>query len=316
MNRIDYQWPSSLIDNTKNNTDFVENKSVEDLIKKIESFFNQFYDCHVCLMPSGRSSISLLLRYLNFDRSKTVYIPKWASNCLYSCIGNYSNISTDFLNPDLILAVNKWGYRYYLHKDYPSKIIIDDSVDTIHLNGSNIFQNNCIASIISLPKIIGSYSGGLILTKDKSLSDYIRRLQFSNIELGLVQSKRKRQVAQSSWEYYEHKNTSLDLNALCNITNNLSNLQLNINLISHRREVILKKFREISIDSKRLGPILAFPKSKYKIIRNKDSFMSRQFNYELEIDRLSCFESSYLLPVHFKISDEFFQLLFEAIVER
>ena len=158
----DYQWPSSSLNYFKNNNDF-SSESVEKLINKIEDFFSQQYDCYVCLMPSGRSSISIILRYLNFTRSKTVFIPKWSSNCLYSSIGPYSNVSTDLIDPDLILVNHKWGYGYQLHQDYSKKIIIEDSVDTIHLDNSSLFQNNGIAEIISLPKIIGSFSGGLIL---------------------------------------------------------------------------------------------------------------------------------------------------------
>ena len=126
-----------------------------------------------------------------FDRSKTVFIPKWSSNCLYSCISPYSNISTDFINPDLILAVHKWGYKSYLHDDYSTKIIIEDSVDTIHLDDSSLFQNKGKAEIISLPKIVGSSSGGLILTRDNNLLEYIRMAQKSNLEFGSIQSTPK-----------------------------------------------------------------------------------------------------------------------------
>ena len=72
MTQLDYQWPSSLLNYSKHDNDF-SSKSVGDSISRIEDFFTQYYGCHACLMPSGRSSISILLRYLNFDRSKTVF---------------------------------------------------------------------------------------------------------------------------------------------------------------------------------------------------------------------------------------------------
>lgn len=317
MKEQDYQWPSSLLNYSKNDNDF-SGQSAEQLITKIEDFFSQQYGCYVCLMPSGRSSISILLRYLNFNRSKTVFIPKWSSYCLYSCIGPYSNISTDFLDPDLILINHKWGYGYKLNQDN-AKIIIEDSVDTIHIDGSSLFQNNGIAEIISLPKIIGSFSGGLIVTRDKKLSDYIHSTQQNNLELGFAQSKKKREPdseIKNDWGYHEHMNTSLDITALANIINNMQNLFKNINTITYRRRVILEKFIDVLIDSKRLGPVVVFPKSKYKILGNKKGFMLRQFNYSLQIEDAFSYESSYLLPVHFGILDKHFELLLDAIVER
>jgi putative PLP-dependent aminotransferase (TIGR04422 family) len=315
MTQIDYQWPSSLLNYPKYDNDS-SSKSAGDTIKRIEDFFTQHYGCYACLMPSGRASISLLLRYLNFDRSKTVFIPKWSSNCLYSCISPYSNISTDFINPDLILAVHKWGYKSYLHDDYSTKIIIEDSVDTIHLDDSSLFQNKGKAEIISLPKIVGSLSGGLILTRDNNLLEYIRMAQKSNLEFGSIQSKKKQNSAGNDWEYYEHINTSLDKAALQNIENNMHNLYKNINFISRRREIISKKFSDISFDFSRLGPLIVFPKSKYNIRTNKVSFMERQFNFSMKIDENSCYKSAYLLPVHFRILDSHFQSLYDSLEER
>jgi hypothetical protein len=205
-----------------------------------------------------------------------------------------------------------------LHQDYSKKIIIEDSVDTIHLDTSSLFQNNGIAEIISLPKIIGSFSGGLILTRDKKLSDYIHSVQQSNLELGISQSKKKQLDGKSKndWGYHEHLNTSLDINGLVNIVNNMQNLFKNINIISQRRKIIFERFRDISIDLKCLGPVVVFPKSKYKISGSKESFMLRQFNYSLRIEDTWEYESSYLLPVHFEIVDELFETLLNAINER
>ena len=319
MKTLDYQWPSSFVKNTMHDNNF-SNESIGDVIGRIEDFFSHYYDCHACLMPSGRSSISILLRYLNFDRSKTIFISKWSSHCLYSCIGPYSNISTDFVDPDLILVNHKWGYKSYLHQNFTEKVIIEDSVDTIHLDRSSLLQNNGIAEIISLPKIIGSFSGGLVLTRDENVSNYIRNAQQENVELGRTQSKKKYNSVfniknEYGWEYCEHMNTSLDIIALKDIENSMKNLYKNINIISHRREIVLKKFKNIVIDSKRLGPVIVFPMSSYKILSKESSFMVRKFNYSVKTNS-DYYESSYLLPVHFAISNEYFQSLLDAIVKR
>jgi len=321
MIQLDYQWPSSfptIFSYDKNLT----NKSADIIIDRIEEFFSEYYGCGAYLMPSGRSSISLLMRYLEFDRNKTVFITKWSSNCLYSCIGPYSNISTDLVDPDLILANHKWGYKVNLPEEYSSKIIIEDSVDTIHSEVSSLFHNNGLAEIISLPKIIGSYSGGLILTKDKNLASYIKSQQQNNIKLGCIQSERRSKSFEKidykleAWHCFEHINTSLDINALKDIENNLNNFFKNMLLISNRREIVLEKFRNLSLDKARLGPVVVLPLSQFSLIdKNKNkNIMVRRFNYSSLLNK-DLYEKSYILPTHFMISDEYFKSLLDLVIE-
>ena len=67
-------------------------------------------------------------------------------------------------------------------------IIIEDSTDSIHLNKKSLFLNtNSKFEVVSLPKIISSYSGGLIYTKDKLFYNFaknfkkIKCLEFYNL---------------------------------------------------------------------------------------------------------------------------------------
>jgi len=316
---LDNQWPSSFPTTffyDKN----LSNQSTSEIISRIEFFFTEYYGCRAYLMPSGRASISLLMRHLSFDRSKTVFITKWSSNCLYSCIGPYSNISTDLIDPDLILINHKWGYKVDVPEECLSKIVIEDSVDTIHLNTSALFQNNGIAEIISLPKIIGSFSGGLILTKNARLASLIKIQQQDNIELGRIQSERKYKDSKglnnnaSIWNSLEHGNTSLDANALLDIEKNLCNLSRNAATILNRRQMVSDRFVDFSFDSNRLGPVIVFPLSKFLFIGDMD-IMVRKFNSPL-LEYNSHYEDVYIVPVHFMITDEYFKSLLESLIER
>jgi len=316
---LDNQWPSSFPTTffyDKN----LSNQSTSEIISRIEFFFTEYYGCRAYLMPSGRASISLLMRHLSFDRSKTVFITKWSSNCLYSCIGPYSNISTDLIDPDLILINHKWGYKVDVPEECLSKIVIEDSVDTIHLNTSALFQNNGIAEIISLPKIIGSFSGGLILTKNARLASLIKIQQQDNIELGRIQSERKYKDSKglnnnaSIWNSLEHGNTSLDANALLDIEKNLCNLSRNAATILNRRQMVSDRFVDFSFDSNRLGPVIVFPLSKFLFIGDMD-IMVRKFNSPL-LEYNSHYEDVYIVPVHFMITDEYFKSLLDSLIER
>lgn len=312
----DYQWPSMFTRFTA-----VNNRPNQSLVKiknKIESYFSEYYGCYVCLVPSARSAISILIKYKGLTRKDTVYINKWSSMCLYSVIGPYCNISTDFINPDLILANHKWGYKSASYKNFNNKLIIEDSVDTIHLSQKSTFPNGGFAEIVSLPKVIGSFSGGLILTKDHELVDYINSKQFNNMDLATIQTNAKinqlssKNLAGYDWSCYEYKNTSLDLKMLVNINAELNNFTLNSNIITSRREVVHKKFPELRIDTDRVGPVVVFPKSHYMLTKNCAHFMVRQFNSSSDVNK-DMYLPSYLLPIHFRIENDIFYGLLNSI---
>ena len=78
-----------------------------------------------------------------------------------------------------------------LNKSFPRKNIkiIEDSVDSIILHKNDLFTNK--GDLDSLPKIIGSISGGIIITKNKSFYEFAKKEQDQNRKLGQYQSRRK-----------------------------------------------------------------------------------------------------------------------------
>ena len=56
---------------------------------------------------------------------------------------------------------------------------------------NDLFENKGDFEIISLPKIIGSVSGGIVITKDKNFYEYAKKEQIKNKELGQYQSRCK-----------------------------------------------------------------------------------------------------------------------------
>ena len=185
---IDNQWPQKKENNLKKKT---INKNQ---IYKIEKFFKVKYKSKFAvLMPSARASITLYLRFNKIGRSETVSIPKGSSSCLYTSIGSFSNISIADPKADVILINHKWGNQYFL-KNRLKKIkhkIIEDSVDSLPSEEFIPFQNGGIIEIISLPKIIGCISGGIILTNSRKLFNYAKKMQNKNKKLGDLQYKRK-----------------------------------------------------------------------------------------------------------------------------
>ena len=156
----DYQWPcftikKKIVYDKKN-----KNKNPTKLRKKIEKFFSDKYGYDAFLYPSAKAIIGSILRFYDFNRSKEVFVNKWVSHCLFNTVGRYTNISTSYKNPDMIIAIHKWGFEQIFSKS--RKIIIEDSVDSIILKKNKMFLNNSEFEFISLSKIVGSFSGGII----------------------------------------------------------------------------------------------------------------------------------------------------------
>ena len=306
----DYQWPSSFISsNQKYNTKY-ENKIDIKLINEIEIFFQKNYGFKVILFPSARAGIASILRFLKIGRSKEVFVNKWVSHCIFNTIGRYTNISTSFKKPDLALAVHKWGFKQIIPKKNKIKII-EDSVDNIVKSKNDLFPNQSDFEIVSLPKVIASVSGGLVVTKNINFYKFAKKEQLKNIELGKYQSRLKfeeinKKKSFNTWLYHESTNTFLEYNALLNLKRSLKNFQINKNIILDRQKYFIKNFNRIILKSERLGPVILI---KYDCIKNH-KYMNKIFmirNIHASKNKIESFKKVYLLPLHFKITDKKFK---------
>lgn len=305
-----FQWPKTIPYNFKKTNKKVSNKSVDE----IEIFFSKKYKSkYTVLTPSGRSALNLILSFNNIDRSKIVNIPKWSSSCLFQTIGAITNVSVGNYSSDCQVAVHKWGHTFkQIKRRNFNQLVIDDSADTIPNVNYSPFVNQSDYEFISIPKIIGSFSGGIIITKNKKFYDFCKKKQTENKSLGTYQSQKKYESIfskrkYSDWMYLESFNTSLEYNMIENIKENLTNYEKNKNIILSRRNFIKEKFRNIYLDKDRLGPCLIIKKT-----RKSKSLNVRHFNFSKRVDKENYFKS-YVLPIHFGIKNQDFEKMIENL---
>ena len=308
---LDLKWPRVLSYKFKKSFKFSEDK-----ILKIEDFFCRRYNSiYACITPSSRASIATILDFLRFDRSKIVSIPKWSCHSLFEVIGSRTNVSIDNFKADLLVIFNKLGVtkKFINSNILKNKYLIEDSVDSLPSdNNFKPFNNDGIIEIVSLPKIIGAYSGGIMLTRSKLVYNFYKEQQKKNQQLGWLQSKKKynfffnfKKNKFNSWAYDECWNTSFDNNVLNNIEQCLKYFDYNIQIILKRRKIIEKFFPESILDYNRLGPCVVFKKDKYS---NLNSILEKlHFNFSQIINK---YDEAYIFPIHFGIKDNlFFNLL-------
>ena len=316
---MNIQWPQGFI-KPSNYDDKLSEKKSSILKKEIEYFFTKKFSYKSILVPSARAGIALIIKFYNLNRSHEIFVSKWSPYCVLNTISFFSNPTTSLKNANMVIANHNWANEHKLKKGH-KKIVIEDSADTIHLSKKSFFLNNSEFEIVSLPKIIGSYSGGLIYTKNKSFIKFIAKEQKKNINLGRIQSKYKNLEARNqkkvfhSWYYNESTNTYVDINSLIDIKKNLKNFETNKNTILKRLTLVKKKNKGYRLNKKKIGPVVLLPKKSFKQRKCKIKLPEYHVNYSKFLSKEK-YEKSYLFPIHFMIKDKMFIKIFNSIKQR
>ncbi len=275
------------------------------------------------LLPSGRACISAVLKINNISRENIVWAPKWSSHCVWNNITYFSTPSINLKDhPNVFLNVHKWGYTHYLNTEYDNCekcIVIEDSVDSLIYEKYALFPNNGDYEIISLNKVIASYSGGLLICKSSKSYEAAKKLQNFDLKLGFEQSRLKYLNCLDSgsvnvynnWHYHEFENYSMDINSIRNIEQCLKNYELNI-ATSQARLKMLR--REGLFDLNQDGRIPTQAVLKVSEFKNDNAnIITRMMNSSRRYDGDEIYEKHYLLPLHFGVEQNIFDEMVAGI---
>lgn len=129
------------------------------------------------LCTSARVAIVLVLKALGLKRLSSVRSFPYASHCLLDAI---SRVATPIPIHDGMVAnariVNhQWGHVQRVNNQ--NEILIEDAVDTLCEIGTALFPNGGDFEVWSLPKILGTTSGGVVWCRDAVVADQVRLLR-------------------------------------------------------------------------------------------------------------------------------------------
>jgi len=317
-----YQWPIPQISYSFKD----EYNEFDNLIPKIdiiESYFEDFFSNKVVLMPSGRACISAILKINKISRGDIVWAPKWSSHCVWNNITYFATPTINFKDtPKVYLNVHKWGHIHRLKSERFNKnidILIEDSVDSLIVKKNALFPNNGNYEIFSLRKIIGSYSGGLLLCKNKN--DYVKakELQYKNMRLGFEQSylkyincaKPEIINVNNNWHYREYENFSVDINSLDNIQRCIKNYQINIDICQSRIDILKDKGFSVPEQGGRLVTQALVKENDLNAVDK--SLPIRMMNSSKLYDGEEKYEKHILIPLHFGITTDSFEKIVSDI---
>jgi putative PLP-dependent aminotransferase (TIGR04422 family) len=316
MNNIDYQWPMGAI--PAPDEPYAENaKKRSTLHDCLDDFFTHMLGYPVIVMSSGQASLSLVLQYYEANRSQVIYVPKWAAHCLWHVTGSYANPTcTDLQAANIILAVHKYGFvKHYLPN--AKQIIIEDSVDSLLCNGNSLFPNGGDFEIVSLPKVMGIYSGALLVCRSRELVKRIRPMTRAFGGLNAY-AGRMRYLGSSgkggpfcdildTYQIFEWANFSPDYTVLRTIHDHLDALMHNRLVIEKRLSYLYRVApnlvsQDIKITPGRLPPVIPVPLNSLP----PEGVMVRHVNNTQDLGN-PLFVKSALIPLHFGISEDRFK---------
>ena len=155
------------------------------------------------IFPSGRQSITYILKKNKINRSDKVIIPEWSSNCLQSAVSKIANpiFMNEYLKSKskikVLILYYQWGwenlnsYIKIINTKFKNTLIIFDKVDNLDIfkinnQNENKINNKNIFFVYSFSKILGLQSGSLISNNKKFI-----KIQYSKKETSFLKLFKK-----------------------------------------------------------------------------------------------------------------------------
>jgi putative PLP-dependent aminotransferase (TIGR04422 family) len=130
------------------------------------------------LCSSGRSALYLALSASGTSRQSFVGVFPYASHCVLDSISRIATPSTGITANSAALRVvyHQWGY---IQEHSLASNTIEDCVDTLCIPGTDLFPGGGDFEIWSLPKILGTTSGGILWCKNREKALQVKKLRDS-----------------------------------------------------------------------------------------------------------------------------------------
>ena len=315
---MDYQWPTAALSPIrifeKSNA---SKKELSTYYETLENILAHKFGMQSLLFPSARAGIAAILEYENISRGDMVFVPPYSSHCLWDTVGRYA-CPTVVYDSEIkaALIVHKYGYVH--QKINKASLIIEDSVDSLIIDSSAVMPLSGTYEVFSLPKIIGSWCGGVVISSNLNFVQWVKEERYANSRLAVHQSKLKylsfyQKLKPFSHPYFlEPLNRQLDLNGLNNIIDCLKRIGEAVEVIQERLLKVLSRF-DVNFfrHNGRIPCVLPFSQKNYKV-KNADQWLERYFNFSMN-SLFKDYEPSWILPLHFGVNSKQFNALLDDL---
>jgi putative PLP-dependent aminotransferase (TIGR04422 family) len=305
-------WPKPKFSNVYKSY-FYKTHNIEDILNK---YFPSGYPV---LFPSARSALYFCIIYNRLNRENFVEYFPYANECILSSISQVTNpVPLNFYkNSDLKISYHHWGYQIKL-KNHNK--ILEDSADSLYLKNSKLFNSNGNFEIWSLPKILGTFSGGILWCKDINDYNEIKKI-YPDSKIGFVNSFSKLFSHKSSyfynlWKAECYSNFNLPNFYRKEIYRALENWSYYTDLVQKNIEIISTIIEDwVPKNNNRLPCVIPFKEDLkiFNILKNKGIKNDlRMFNVNFD-ENDQKYEKVYSVPVHYQVNKEFLKKIISII---
>lgn len=312
------QWPTGNIGLGEAHVDL--RQASQTSLAILEQRLSRLFKFDVLLLPSARSALRLLSDWLQLERADRIYIPPFSSQCLYDAFSHRATLTTDSRPVSVELICHKWGLLHSNATHGPLWTIEDGCDGAVGANG---FQWNVNGDfgVVSLPKVLGCVSGGLILARKipSSLSGLVRSPSTAQVSLAIHQAQLKFQDAEASftmrqrWEYLEPENRTVTSLDIASIERALSRYPESFERLCLRRNKIEEIITSIETTENELGPVVMIPNRSL----TEDLYNAGCRTYHYDLSRSNgCGDYTKVLavPIHAGVSHAQFEQISKALV--
>lgn len=170
----------------------------------VEQFFDQIYAPYkTVLFSSARLALRKVLEAEGLSRTQDVWLSDYSSHCVVNAVSIAATPKFRCEDPDAFVVFHNYGHQKIVNT---KAITVEDSADSFIAAPSALFPNlKSRFEILSLPKIYGSYFGGLVLCKTEEDARQMKNLRSHGIIsptlLGLFRAlKHVSPTASYAWE--------------------------------------------------------------------------------------------------------------------
>lgn len=126
------------------------------------------------LLSSGRVGLIWALRLIGLSRADTVRLFPFASHCVIEAVGRVATPSGPDYGDSATVHYHQWGYSRQLAA--PCGEIVEDSVDSLYVPGTQLFYSGGRFEVWSLSKTLGTMGGGVLWCRDQRDAERVKEL--------------------------------------------------------------------------------------------------------------------------------------------
>jgi len=142
-------------------------KKIDSLEKELHKMFPSG---HPVVCSSGRVALYIAINESKMNRSKKINLYPYASHCVINTVGRLTNPYPYNSENKIDIIYHQWGVPF--NCNYTP--LIEDSVDSLYERNTPLFKEGAKFEIWSLPKILGTSSGGILWCKEEKDAILIR----------------------------------------------------------------------------------------------------------------------------------------------